>query len=134
MSDLLELCQQNQNRELARSALEGHLRRLCRQVAPAVFEKLAREIDRDLLYTEEKELVLPKIREAACKVLHQALNEDSRVSTTNRMVGMVVDHQRLEDSSRDPTTNMMVEMLVEQTWLVMGLMRSAERIKRTYED
>jgi hypothetical protein len=112
MSDLLEFYQQNQKREVALSTLKGHLRSSCRRLAPLVFDKLLHEIDRDLLFAEDKELVLPKIREAACEVLNRALG----------------------DSSHDSTTNIMVEMLVEQTWLVIGVMTAAERSKRTEEE
>jgi hypothetical protein len=73
MSDLIELIEQKKQTEQAYQNGSEKVRPLCRQLAPVVFDTLAQQIDPDLLYTEERDLVMPKLREVARRGLRNHL-------------------------------------------------------------
>jgi hypothetical protein len=54
------------------------MRLFCRKLAPKVLDTLAQQIDHDLLYTEDGNLLLPKLREAAGQALSGGSPELSR--------------------------------------------------------
>lgn len=105
MSDLLDLIRQKQKKDKETNELKVEVESACYRLAPVLYKKLLREVDRDLICTEEKELLFPRIHEAACEVLQDAYGE----------------------SSQDEIVSMMIERLSETVWQMMVLRRSQNR-------
>jgi hypothetical protein len=73
MKNLIDLVEQKQQNEQAYQKSRADVRTFCRDLAPVVFNSLAQQIDPDLLYTEERDLIMPKLQEVARRGLRDYL-------------------------------------------------------------
>jgi hypothetical protein len=94
ISDLHDLVQR---KEEAERKFRHTMSVACRWLVPILIEKLSVKIDYDLISTEDKDLVLPLIREAAAEELQRITGEISHDTIASRML----------------------DFLTEETWLVM---------------
>ena len=94
ISDLFDLVQR---KEEAERKLRHMISIACRWLVPILLEKLSIKIDYDLICAEDKDLVLPLIREAAVEELQRITGE----------------------LSHDAIASRMLDFLTEETWLVM---------------
>ena len=101
MSDLIDLINLDKQTDQAFEKIRADVRAYCRNLAPTVFETLAQQIDHDLLYTEEGDLILPKLREVASGALRGA-----RVSPVYR-----------------PASPWVTDILVQELWRLICLRR-----------
>lgn len=103
MKDLLEYVQEEERQQKQLASLKSDLHVAGRRLAPFVYERLVRQVDQDLLNTTDKELVLPKIREAAQEEFFHAVGE----------------------ATSDHISSMIIEIMIEETWLLMQAKRRA---------
>ena len=101
MKDLIDLIKEGKQSEQASQKMEADVRAYCRNLAPAVFDTLAQQIDHDLLYTEDGELILPMLRDVACRTL--------------RGTSVLL--------SRDEYSLWITDVLVEELWRLICLRR-----------
>jgi len=90
MSDLVEMINQR-DREIASKRLARFGSRIaCHKLAVHLLPQLARTIDHDLLFTDQPELVMPLLREAAWEAVKPIANDE----TKEEMVDMVANEIR----------------------------------------
>jgi hypothetical protein len=93
ISDLYDLVQR---KEEAERQLRKKTSLACRWLVPLLIEKLSVTIDYDSIRLDEKDIVLPLIREAAVQELHRITGELSHDSSTTRMLDFLTEETWLE--------------------------------------
>jgi hypothetical protein len=96
VGDLIDAITIRQQTEKALGEIEEEVRELGLKLAPIIFFQLRPRIDRDLLFTTETELVLPKIREVTREVLLNSSRSKSEwmVDTISQQVVSFISYCR----------------------------------------
>ena len=125
LKELADFFEQQKQTDQAMEHLDEALRNTCRALMTGLLEKLGRSVDQDLLFTDEEELIRPKIREVACDFLAETcagLPDEARVFAIEILVRADL---AIESKSR------MIEILTEEAWL--EILRRRHRMGRIRE-
>jgi hypothetical protein len=90
MSDLVEMINQRDRESASKRLTRFGFRIACHKLAVCLLPQLARTIDHDLLFTDQPELVMRLLREAAREAVKPIANDQ----TEEEMVDMVANEIR----------------------------------------